>query len=32
MGASAVASEFCELGQFGIIVYIIRPKYQAKPH
>lgn len=30
MGVSAVASEFCELGQFGIIVYI-RPKYQAKP-
>ena len=29
MGASAVASEFCELGQFGIVY--IRPKYQAKP-
>ena len=30
--ASAVASEFCELVQVGIDVYIPHRKYQVKPH
>ena len=32
LGASAAASEFCELVQVGIDVYIPHRKYQVKPH
>ena len=32
LGASAAASEFCELVQVGIHVYIPHRKYQVKPH
>ena len=32
LGASAAASEFCELVQVGIDVYIPDRKYQVKPH
>ena len=32
LGASAVASEFCEWVQVGIDVYIPNTKYQVKPH
>ena len=32
LSASAAASEFCELVQFGIGVYIPHCKYQGKPH
>ena len=32
LGASAVASEFCEWVQVGIDVYIPHHKYQVKPH
>ena len=32
LGASAVASEFCEWVQVGIDVYIPHRKYQVKPH
>ena len=32
LGASAVASEFCEWVQVGIDVYISHRKYQVKPH
>ena len=32
LGASAAASEFCELVQVGIDVYIPLRKYQVKPH
>ena len=32
MGASAAASEFCELVRVGINVYIPHRKYQVKPH
>ena len=32
LSASAVASEFCELVQVGIEVYIPHRKYQVKPH
>ena len=32
LGASAAASEFCELVQVGIDVYIPHRKYQAKSH
>ena len=31
-GVSAAASEFCDLVQVGIDVYIPRCKYQDKPH
>ena len=32
LGDSAAASDFCELFQVGIDVYIPHPKYQVKPH
>ena len=32
LGASTVASEFCECVQVGIDVYIPHRKYQVKPH
>ena len=32
LSASAAASEFCELVQVGIDVYILHCKYQVKPH
>ena len=32
LSASAAASEFCELVQVGIYVYIPHRKYQVKPH
>ena len=32
VSASAAASEFCELVQVGIDVYIPHRKYQVKPH
>ena len=32
LSASAAASEFCELVQVGIDVYIPHCKYQVKPH
>ena len=32
LSASAAASEFCELVQVGIDVYIPHRKYQVKPH
>ena len=32
LGASAAASEFCELVQVGTDVYISHRSYQVKPH
>ena len=32
LSASTAASEFCELVQVGIDVYILHRKYQVKPH
>ena len=32
LDASAAASQFCELVQVGIVVYIHHRKYQVKPH
>ena len=32
LSASAAASEFCEMIQVGIDVYILHRKYQVKPH
>ena len=32
LGSSAAAIEFCEWVQVGIDVYILRQKYQVKPH
>ena len=32
LSASAAASEFCELVQVGIDVYIAHRKYKIKPH
>ena len=32
IGASAAATKFCEWVQVGLDVYILRRKYQVKPH